>query len=80
MRQLVPYSWIMYPFKEISPPPYTDSESGTNIKPRLVQCVVCRYSTISSLAGPRCGVCSDYMMTVIGPPANDMAGTDSQTT
>lgn len=52
--------------EEITHPPYSDYDKPTNDKPHQVYCEACQYRTIvTGLAGPRCGTCKRYLITIV---------------
>jgi hypothetical protein len=50
--------------KEI-PDPITDSVGEFNLRPRWVYCEQCQYKVITTLPGPKCGKCKNYLITRI---------------
>lgn len=54
-----------YPSKPSDVWIWTDSKGETNVKPRLVLCLTCKYFTVTNLAGPRCSRCESYLVTPV---------------
>lgn len=48
------------------PTPYSESDrEHYNSKYRTVYCKLCKYTVITDLPGPRCGLCHSYLITVV---------------
>lgn len=62
----MPVVMMIFPSKPPHiPDPYTESEREYNIKERTVKCQWCKYWVRTSLPGPKCGKCHEYLINCV---------------